>query len=140
MFPPVPAVDLPGILSVQPCEKCCCRHEKPCDPRRDIVEDIIHFRRNPSEIQVPVIFIAQHRVHGIHCLVQKSQGSSSDHHIDQRSGHPVRGILCHSLYRRLRDAFLSELLCIPAYDHGDCSPRPGKVALFQLLIYLPALR
>src|SRR5699024_1803155 len=138
MFPSVPQVDPPRILSIHSDEERRSDHEQSCDPRRYEVEHIIHPCRKSSEIQIFLILISQHGIHRIVCLVQEPERRSSQKHEQKGRCHSVGCIFRHRLHSCLGHPLISEILCIPSHDHGHGLPGPGQIVLLQPVIDLPA--
>ena len=117
--PAVPAVDLPRPPSAFPRKKCSCQHEQRRQPGRHIIHHIVQPGRGRAKILIPVIAIADHRVHGVHRFIEKSAGGAKQHQVEQGRHHPVGSIFRHGLHRRFDHSFFRQALGIPSHDPGD---------------------
>ena len=115
-------------------------HQPSGNPCRNIICHIIKLSCTSSKIQIFIIFISKHGVHGIDTFIQKHQGNPTNRHIKHRRNDSVRRILRNSLHCCLSDANFRKLLGITSYDHRNCITGFLYSSIFQTVIYLHTLR
>ena len=134
MVSPVSSVDLCRILRIHPCKNSSCYHQPAGDPGRDIICHIIQFGCNTAKIQVFIIFVPQHGIHGIDAFVQKHQRHTTNGHIKHGRDNTIRSIFrncfhccfCHTGFRKL--------FGITANDHGNRITCLIQCPVFQAVI------
>ena len=139
MLFPIPPEDPPGVLPVVARRRAAQAHEHPGDAGGEKVERVVQPRRRPAEVEIAVIFVAHHGVHGVDRLVEHTQGRAAQGQEDEGGDHPVGGVLRHGLHRRLGHAGLVQPLGVPPHNHGHGVPRAGQVSGLEGLVHLVAL-
>ena len=140
MFSPVSSPDAPRTFAII-CfsrQKAHRDHKKRTDTRRNIIDHIIQLCCATSEIHIFIIFISDHRIHGIDCLIHKPENRTSNCQINEWRDHAIRCIFCYGLHRSLCHSGSIEYLCIPPNDHRHRVARTFQIILFQCLIHFHA--
>ena len=113
----VPLENLPGVCPVKAYKTGGQHHENAGKPGRDEIHHIVQLRRKTAKIQVLVVLVAHHGVHGIDGFVEPAENSPADRHEKHRGDDAVGSIFRHGLYRRLGHAFFIQHRRVPAHDH-----------------------
>ena len=92
-----------------------------------------------AKIHILLIFIAEHRIHRINTLVEKTCRSSAKDHVQKRCCHSVGIIFRYGLHRRLDNALLCQVLGISSDNAGHHLPSGLKSFLLQRLFHIHAL-
>ena len=136
---PVPPENPPGVAAVVAAGRRPQAHQHPGHAGGDQVEHIVQPGRRPAEVEVFVVLVAHHGVHGVHRLVGHAQGRAADGQEDQRGDHPVGGVLRHRFHGGLGHPRLVQPFGVPAHDHGHGIPGGGEITRLQGLVDLSAL-
>ena len=136
---PIPPENPPGVAAVVAAGRRPQAHQYPGDPGGNQVEHIVQPGRRPAEVEVFVVLVAHHGVHGVHRLVGHAQGRAADGQEEQRGDHPVGGVLRHRLHGGLGHPRLVQPVGVPAHDHGHGPAGGGEIPRLEGLIDLSAL-
>ena len=136
---PIPPENPPGVAAVVAAGRRPQAHQYPGDPGGDQVEQIVQPGRRPAKIEVFVVLVAHHGVHGVGGLVEHAQGRAADGQEEQRGDHPVGGVLRHRLHGGLGHPRLVQPVGVPAHDHGHGPAGGGEIPRLQGLIDPSAL-
>ena len=131
-------VSFPDFKTVHgvPARDSSCQHQqKGCQPGGYKTEHIVHMGRGTAEIQVFLVFIADHAVHGIDALIKERQRGAADHHVEKGRDHTVRQIFRSRFNCGPGHARVVQGSGIPAHDPGHLFPGFWQIACLQHLIY-----
>ena len=122
-----------NFFCIFPVHALACRRKnhQPCaDSRRYVIDDIVQLCRTPSKIQIFVIFVSHHGIHGIDGLIQKAQCRSAEGKKEERCNDTVRRILRDRFHGSFRHSCFRKIFRITSYDHGNRIARPRKIVFF----------
>ena len=139
MIAAVPPPDTPRALGVIAGERRRHDPEQRRQTARDIVRHIVQLCRRTAKIEIFLVFVAQHTVHGVDGLVGQGQRRTAQQHIKQRRNDAVAGVLSHRLHRSLGHALGGQGFRVAAHDAAHSLPGCGQAAFFQLGIDIRAL-
>ena len=95
--------------------------------------------RRPAKVEIPLVFVAHHAVHGVDGFIGKAQGCAPDQQIQQGGQNPVRKIFRHRLHGGLGDAFRREGGGVPPHNPAHLPPGRRQVPRFQRRVNPAAL-
>ena len=139
MLPAVTAEDPPACRRIQPHQAASRQHQKRRQPRRDIIHHIVRLGGYKTDVLIGRLHIPQHGVHGVHCLVEKSQRRTADGQKQQRRHHAVGGVLRHRFHGGTGHGGIVQPVGIPPHDHGNSMAGGGQIPALQRVIDLHAL-
>ena len=131
--------DPPAVFHIQPQKKARSQQKKRGEPRGQEIEKIIHFCGHQPDVFVGRLRVAEHGVHGVDCLVEKSERRAADGEKQKRRNHAVGRIFRDGLDGSSGDTLLIEPVRVAADDHGNGLLRVGKRAGLQRGIDLHTL-
>ena len=92
--------DSEGIAPVKSAYGCGNDHQQSCEPRRNIVQNVVELRRKTPDIRIFFVLVAYHRVHSVRGFVEKSAHRAANAHIEKGGSDAVRGVLGNCFHRR----------------------------------------
>ena len=128
----VPPPDPPSVFGVKAGKARRRDPQKGRQPGGQKVGRVVQMGRRPAKVDVPLVFIAHHAVHGVHRLVGKAQRRAAQQQVKEGGGHPVRKIFGHRLDGGFGHPFGREGGGVPPHDPADGFAGGGQVALGQL--------
>ena len=118
MLSAIPPPYFPPVLHIQSLQPACRQHQQGRKPGRYIVAYVIHFCRYQADIFIRCLHIAQHGIHGVHCLIKKAQRGAAQYQ-KKHGGHAsVRGVFRYGLHRRPRHRLIIQSCRVSSDDHG----------------------
>ena len=136
---PIPPPDLPRVAGAVLQDDGREKHEQRRKAGGDIVEHVVGAGGDLSEIQVAVLLVADHGIHGVDRLVQKPADCPAQKEVQKRGDDAVGGVFGDRFHRRAGDARLVQHARIPSDDHGNGVPRALGIPLAEFFIHLHAL-
>lgn len=106
--------------------------------RRDVVEDVVDAGCNAAEIDVFVVFIANHGIEGIGRPIDDSQGQAADGKEEQRRHDAVNGIFGNRFHRSPRHFRAVEMVRIAADDLADLQLSNAQMMTDEISVDFPA--
>ena len=140
MIPPIPPPDAPGAPAVQLQEKGRPDHGQGRQPGGDIVRPVVQLGGGPAEMQISVVLVAHHGIHGVDGLIEEAARRAEEGHPEEGGHHPVGGVLRHGLYGGLDHLLLGQFFRVPAHQHADLAAAGGKALGFETGHHLLRLR
>ena len=136
----IPSPDPPGTFHTLSGHAGAADPKQRSQPGRDISCHIVQMGRRPSEVDVFLVFVADHAVHRVDGFVGQSQHRAAEHHIEVGRDHAVGIILRDRFHRSPRHSVRVKRLGVPANDPRDClagRDQPGRVGALRRLLSIP---
>ena len=135
----VPPPDAPGVFRVEARQARRRDPQQGRQPGGQEVGRVVQMGRRPAKVDVALVLVAHHAVHGVHRLIGQAQGRAPDQQVEQGGRHPVREVFGHRLDGGFRHSFGGEGGGVPPHDPADGFAGGGQVVPGQLGIHLAAL-
>ena len=119
----VPAEDPPCARRVHPGQPCRRHQQQSAQPGGHKARNIVQARRRRAKILIPLIFIAQHGIHGVDGLIDHAADGPAQRQVKERRNNAVCSVLRHCLHRRANDALPVQAFRVAPHDHGDRAAR-----------------
>ena len=124
-FSAIAPEDPPAVFTVKAAEEGSQNGTQGGKPRREKIPYVVQLCGGASEIQIFVVFVADHAVKRVDGLVAEAKRSTADCKVKQRGDHTVRAVLRHRFHSGLRHALLREAFGVAADNHRDGPPCRG---------------
>ena len=139
MLSPVPPPDAISRGRVLPQKECRRDQKQGRKARGKEICRVVQLRRNTAEVEVALVFVAHHTVHGVDGLIAQGKRRAAEHHPEKRGDHPVGEILRHGLHRRAGDPLGAEAFGIAPDDAGDGPAGSVQALMLQGVLYAHGL-
>lgn len=108
-------------------------------PGGDVSGRIVQFCGGPAEVQVFVVFVAHHAVHGVDGLVGQTQRRAADEQVEHGGNNAVREVFRDGFHRRLGHTFTGERLGVPPHHTADCFSGGKQITFTERFIHMHGL-
>ena len=139
MLAPIPTPDTPGVRRIVSGEKGRGNPEQSGQPGGDVSGRIVQFCGGPTEVQVFVVFVAHHAVHGVDGLVGQTQRRAADEQVEHGGNDAVREVFRDGFHRRLGYTFTGEGLGVPPHHTADCFSGGKQITFTERFIHMHGL-
>ena len=139
MAAPVPPSDAQRAARVLPRERRRARQQQCGHARGQIIGRVVQLCGRAPEIEIPLILIPHHAVHGVHRLVAQRQRRAAQQHVKHRRGHAVGKVFVHRFHGRFRHASGGKGGGVPPDDAGHGGARLLQRAARQRAVHIAAL-
>ena len=136
---PVPEENAEGVFPVK-AQICRQAHQKPGNAGGQEIASVIQQGCCPAKVQVFVVLVAHHGVHGVHRLVAHAAHRTQQGRPQQGRQNAVGGVFRHGLHISGQHLFLCQLVRIPANYHADRTAAILQRAPLQGMDHLHGLR